>query len=216
MAYMRPEEPVDLPSDGTTVAVQRYLDALAGDPSSDLALRELLGRAARRLESLCGALLHRGYPRLTRAPLGLEAGDVLGAVVERLLKAMREVRPRTVRQFFALANRHIRWELNAAARGLDSGPTAASLEFEERVLAPEVTDSGVPPVLVRLLAAIDGLPEDEREAFDLIRVQDLTQAEAAGVLGVSTKTVQRRLQSAMVLLEESVGEIRPDGETSTG
>ena len=34
------------------------------------------------------------------------------AVVERLLKGMRSIHPRTVRQFFALANQHMRWELN--------------------------------------------------------------------------------------------------------
>jgi RNA polymerase sigma-70 factor (ECF subfamily) len=32
---------------------------------------------------------------------------MLSSVVERLLKAMRQVHPTTVRQFFALANQHI-------------------------------------------------------------------------------------------------------------
>ena len=41
------------------------------------------------------------------------------AVAERLLKAMREARPVNVRQFFALANQHMRWELNDLARRLD-------------------------------------------------------------------------------------------------
>ena len=44
-----------------------------------------------------------------------------------------------------------------------------------------------------MLEAIDRLPEDEREVFGLVRIQGLTQAEAAEVLGVSSKTVQRRL-----------------------
>ena len=51
-----------------------------------------------------------------------------------------------------------------------------------------------------MLAAIDNLPEDEREVFGLVRFQGLTQAEAAEVLGVSTKTVQRRLNRASLLL----------------
>jgi hypothetical protein len=38
-------------------------------------------------------------------------GEVPGAVVERLLKALREARPATVRQFFALVGQHMRWEL---------------------------------------------------------------------------------------------------------
>ena len=66
--------------------------------------------------------------RLTQPPLNLQADELLGAVVERLLKALREVRPRTVRQFFALANQHMRWELNDLARRLDEQPAAVELE----------------------------------------------------------------------------------------
>jgi DNA-directed RNA polymerase specialized sigma24 family protein len=36
-----------------------------------------------------------------------------------------------------------------------------------------------------MLGAIDGPPEDEREVFDLVGLQGLTHAEAAGVVGVS-------------------------------
>ena len=32
----------------------------------------------------------------------------------------------------------------------------------------------------RILEAIESLPEDEREAFDLVRIQGMSQAEAAG------------------------------------
>ena len=52
---------------------------------------------------------------------------MLSAVVERLLKAMRSVHPQTVRQFFALANQHMRWELNDLARRLDEQPTVVEL-----------------------------------------------------------------------------------------
>jgi hypothetical protein len=34
-----------------------------------------------------------------------------------------------------------------------------------------------------MVPAIDALPADEREAFDLVRIQGMTQAEAAQVLG---------------------------------
>jgi hypothetical protein len=46
-------------------------------------------------------------------------------VEERLLKAMREARPRTVRELFALANRHRRWEFSDLARRFDEQPAAA-------------------------------------------------------------------------------------------
>ena len=43
----------------TTAAVQRYLDALAGDAPAEPVVRALLDRAVRRLHELCAALLHR-------------------------------------------------------------------------------------------------------------------------------------------------------------
>src|SRR5205085_9472076 len=114
----------------TTAAVQRFLDELAGlrgDSPAEPVIRDLLATAVHRLQVLCTSLLFRSYPRLTRPPLNLQADEMLGAVVERLLKAMREVRPATVRQFFALANQHMRWELNEMARRLDEQPVGVEL-----------------------------------------------------------------------------------------
>ena len=69
----------------------------------------------------------------------------------------------------------------------------------------------------RMLRAIDGLPEDEREVFDLVRIQGLTQAEAAGVVGVSVKTVQRRLNRARRPAGgASWTDLRPDVQTGPG
>ena len=134
---------------------------------------------------------------------------MLGAVVERLLKALREVRPGTVRQFFALASRHMRWELNDMARRLDEQPAAVELR-EGLVPAPASSGSGLTPDGRRMLEAIANLPGDEREAFDLVRIQGLSQAEAAQVLGVSAMTVNRRLNRGLQLLAEALGDLRPD------
>jgi RNA polymerase sigma factor (sigma-70 family) len=194
--------------DHTTTAVQRYLDALAGDAPADPIIRALLDRAVGRLEMLCASMLYRSYPRLTRPPLGLEADEVLGAVVERLLKAMREVRPGTVREFFALANQHMRWELNDLARRLDEQPSAFELR-EDLVPEPASSSSVLTPDGRCIVAAIDHLPPDEREAFDLVRIQGLTQVEAAEVLGVSAKTVQRRLNRSLLLLAKELDHLRP-------
>jgi RNA polymerase sigma-70 factor (ECF subfamily) len=195
----------------TTAVVQRYLDELVGDSPAEPIVRVLLDRAVRRLHLLCATLLHRSYPRLTQPPLNLQADELLGAVAERLLKALREVRPRTVRQFFALANQHMRWELNDLARRLDEQPAAVELR-EGLVPAPASSGSGLTPAGRRMLEAIGELPEGEREAFDLVRVQGMTQAEAAQVLGVSPVTVKRRLNRGLRLLTEKLGDLRPSGE----
>jgi RNA polymerase sigma-70 factor (ECF subfamily) len=192
----------------TTAAVQRYLDALAGDQPAEPILRALLDRAVRRLHVLCANLLYRRYPRLTMPPLSLQPDELLGAVVERLLKALRAVHPRNVRQFFALVNQHMRWELNDLARRLDEQPGFVELDAE-RVQDPPSSGSSLTPNSRRMLEAIDRLPEEEREVFDLLRIQGLTQVEAAEVLGVSAKTVQRRLNRALLLLARELEDLRP-------
>jgi RNA polymerase sigma-70 factor (ECF subfamily) len=192
----------------TTAAVQRYLDELAGDAPAEPVIRALLDRAVRRLHQLCVTLLHRSYPRLTRPPLNLRADEMLSAVVERLLKALGQARPANVRQFFALAGQHMRWELNDMARRLDEQPKVVELT-DGLLPTPPGTDSGLTPDARRMLEAIDRLPEGEREVFDLVRIQGMSQAEAAKVLGVSPMTVMRRLNRGLQLLTATLEDLRP-------
>jgi RNA polymerase sigma-70 factor (ECF subfamily) len=67
-------------NDQTTAVVQRYLGELAalrGDSPAEPIVRELLPGSVHRLQlqALCGALLHRSYPRLTRPPVQRRAKD---------------------------------------------------------------------------------------------------------------------------------------------
>ena len=200
----------------TTAAVQNYLDQLVGvggDSPADPIIRSLLARAVQRLQVLCASLLHRGYPRLARPPLNLQTDEVLGAVVERLIKAMRETRPQTVRQFFGLANQHIRWELNDLARRLDEQTPPIKLPNEVAAVPPS-SGSGLSSNARRMLDAIDNLPEDEREVFGLVRIQGMSQVEVAALLDVSAKTVQRRLNRGLILLTESLADLRVENEPS--
>jgi RNA polymerase sigma factor (sigma-70 family) len=181
---------------------------LAGEAPADPIVRALLDRAVRRLHQLCATLLYRSYPRLTRPPLNLQADEMLSAVVERLLKALREARPKNVRQFFALAGQHMRWELNDLARRLDEQSRAVELN-DDLLPAPASSDSGLTPNSRRMIEAISGLPDAEREAFDLVRIQGMTQNEAGRVLGVSAMTVKRRLDRSLRLLAERLSDLRP-------
>jgi RNA polymerase sigma-70 factor (ECF subfamily) len=194
----------------TTVIIQRYLDALPEDPAAEPIVRELLERAAGRLRLLCATFLYKSYPRLARPPVNLETDELLGGVVAGLLTALRTTRPPTVRQFFALANQHMRWQLNDLARRLDQRPGAAALPESGVAAPPASTASGLSPDGRRMLGAIEDLPEDEREIFDLVGIQGLTHAEVAAVVGVSEKTVQRRLNRARLLLAERLADLRPD------
>jgi len=195
----------------TTIAVQGYLGQLAqledGAPADPI-IRALIDRSVTRLHLLCRTMLARSYPRLARPPLNLQSDEMLSAVVDRLLRAMREYRPTTVRQFFALANQHIRWELNDLARRLDEHAPAMELQ-DGLVPAPGGSVSQLTPNALRMLQAIDALPDEEREVFSLVRIQGMPHAEVADLLGASTKTVQRRLNRALTILADRLSDLDP-------
>jgi RNA polymerase sigma-70 factor (ECF subfamily) len=183
----------------TTASVERYLVALHGDEDPDPIIRALLARAANRLQALCTNMLRRQYPRLMRGPAFVQEEEALSLLVERLLKAMRQVKPVTVRAFFALANKHLRWELNEFVRHLDSHPGA--LPLPDDIPAESSSEVSTEAASIKqILAAIERLPEEQREVFSLIHIQGLTHAETADVLGLSTKTVQRRLHESVSAL----------------
>lgn len=196
----------------TTIAVQGYLAQLArvesGSPPDPI-IRALLDRSVSRLHHLCGALLARSYPRLARPPLNLQAEEMLSAVVDRLIRALQEVRPTTVRQFFALANQHMRWELNDLARHLDERVMVMELQ-EALVPAPRNSASQLSPDALRMLQAIESLPEEEREVFSLVRIQGMTHGEVADMLQTSTKTIQRRLNKALIILASTLSDLNPN------
>jgi RNA polymerase sigma factor (sigma-70 family) len=200
----------------TTAVVQRYLKELAdlrGDAPAEPIVRELLASAVNRLQMLCSTLLHRSYPRLTRPPLNLQIDEMLSCVVERLIKALREVRPTTVRQFFALASQHMRWELNDMARRLDKQVPVQPLRDSLTPSAPQSSGSRLSANANRMLDAIEKLPDEEREVFSLVRIQGMTHNEAADVLDVSPATINRRLNRGVALLAKQLADLHPQSKS---
>ena len=97
------------------------------------------------------------------------------------------------------------------ARRLDEQPAAEELR-DESVPAPASSSSGLTPDGRRILAAVDQLPEGEREAFDLVQIQGLSQAEAARLLEVSVATVNRRVNRSLRLLTATLADLYPGEE----
>jgi RNA polymerase sigma factor (sigma-70 family) len=73
---------------------------------------------------------------------------------------------------------------------------------------PQSSASQLNPNTRRILEAIETVPDDEREVFDLVRIQGMRQPEAAEVLAVSVKTVQRRLNRGPMLLTEKLSDLQ--------
>jgi RNA polymerase sigma-70 factor (ECF subfamily) len=173
----------------------------AGDRA---AADELFRHLGGRLERLARKML-RGFPAVRRWE---GAEDILQNAALRLLRALREVRPASTRQFFALAGLQIRRELldlkdhyqgpeGIGAHHHSAGSAAAPAHepaHEPADPAPgweELEEWGA------FHRQVGALPEEEREVVDLHFYQGLSKAEAAELLGVDARTVQRRWNAAL-------------------
>ena len=92
---------------------------------------------------------------------------------------------------------------------MDMTWSAAAALAESGVVATADSMASLSPDAWGILEVVEGLPEDEREIFDLVGIQGLAHAEAATVVEVSKKTVQRRLNRARLLLAERLADLRP-------
>jgi len=199
-----------------TAQIQGWIDRLrAGDES---ARKELLTCACQRLERLTRKML-RDFPRVKRWE---ETADVLQNAALRLLRTLQDVVPKDVREFFRLASLNIRRELLDLAKhyGGPEGQGAHHATWQpgdNTRAGPDAwepaDESADPTRLARwseFHQKIETLPEDEREVFDLVWYQGLSQAEAAELLQVSERTIKRRWQSARLKLHELLQGESPD------
>jgi RNA polymerase sigma-70 factor (ECF subfamily) len=60
----------------------------------------------------------------------------------------------------------------------------------------------------RLQAAITAMPDTQREAFLMNRIDQLSYAEIAERLGISVKAVEKRMHLALLFLKEKVEELQ--------
>jgi RNA polymerase sigma-70 factor (ECF subfamily) len=183
-----------------TSELHRLLTRLqAGDRA---AWDELYAHTETRLYALARRMLH-GYPGVRRFE---DTSDVLQNATLRLLHALRAVRPGSVREFFALAGTQLRREL-LDMKGHYFGPQGAATHMAAPVggsnpdPAATAADAGPTPAELEEWAEfhrqIEGLPAEERAVVDLHFYQGLSKAEAAEVLGVDARTVQRRWNAAL-------------------
>jgi RNA polymerase sigma factor (sigma-70 family) len=183
--------------------------------------QELLPRAVAGDDAAVDALLRYYGERLTiltRRMLGdfarvrrwAETDDVLQNAMIRLLGAVREVKPKTPRDFLALATLQIRRELIDLVRHY-YGPEGigARHESDARAESPQAGANERPDTRhepsslaqwTELHEKIGALPDEEREVVGLLFYQGLSQAESAELLNISVRTLQRRWHDALCKL----------------
>jgi RNA polymerase sigma-70 factor (ECF subfamily) len=196
----------------STARIQRCLDRLrAGDEN---ARAELIQVSFRRLFQLTRKLA-RPFPNVKRVE---DTEGIFSLAYERLWTSLHEIVPQTVRQFFALAAKQVRWTLLDLARRARREKDEATVSFDElglRATAGGGLESreGEPErflAWVELHTQVDQLPDDLAEVFSLKYYFDLPHAEAAEVMGVSTKTLGRLWRDARVELHRRLHGLWPD------
>jgi RNA polymerase sigma factor (sigma-70 family) len=199
-----------------TRQIERRLDRLRACDAS--ARDELLNLAYNRLSRLAHKMLC-GYPGVRRWE---QTDDVLQNAMVRLCRALEEVQPASVRSFINLAAVTIRRELidltrhyhgpEGMGRHHNSWDRPGGSAFPLGVSDfPDDTDEPARlAVWTEFHAQVDRLPDAEKEVFNLLWYQDLTQAEAAALLEVTERVVKYRWRSARLKLHERLAGRLPE------
>jgi RNA polymerase sigma-70 factor (ECF subfamily) len=149
-----------------------------------------------------------------------QSDDLLQQALVRLDRSLERSRPPNARSLLQLAALEMRHALIDLARHY-FGPCGPGAQYHSQAAAAGSTNhldgfagmltrpddaAARAELLERLYAAIDKLPDDEREVVDIIGIHELSQAEAAAILGVALKTIGRRWRRARLRLFEMLRE----------
>jgi RNA polymerase sigma factor (sigma-70 family) len=173
------------------------------------AIEAIAARSLRRLEAIARRSV-RTFPHLPA-----DTDDIVQGASLRLHRALLANTPPDSRQLFFLASALIRRELidlkrkHYGPRGIGrnhaSSPRGQSDSHDPLGVAADSTFD--PHKLARwteLHERVAAMPEPLRAVFDLLWYQELTHAQAAEILGISTKSVQRRWRDARLQLHHLV------------
>jgi RNA polymerase sigma factor (sigma-70 family) len=198
--------------DDHSTQIQDCIDRLRSGEAS--ARDDLLAHALDRMTRLTRKML-RDFPEVHRWE---QTDDVIQNAAVRLCRALEEVKPATVAEFFGLAAAQIRRELLDLARRYSGAHGRAARHDVVYPAAGDVgNSSNAPPqpsdtthdpdrlaAWTEFHSQVERLPAEEREAFDLVYYQGLSHAEVAAVVGVSERTSKRRWQAARLRVSDAM------------
>jgi RNA polymerase sigma-70 factor (ECF subfamily) len=179
----------------------------AGDPT---AKNDVLKTAQRKLEVIAQRMLHKS-PSVRR---WAETVDLLQEAMFKLSQAMDKISVADTRAFLGLATTIINRQLIDLARHYKGprGIGANHASDQPRDGQPARYEVGArdedPAELEKwtaLHAAVEMLEYEEREVFGLKFYHNWSTAQVAELLGVSEKTVGRRLKDALESLKKALG-----------
>lgn len=179
----------------TTIMVESWLKPMQNPDSEEgrQARNELIEHSHRRMKAMC----HKMFFASLKSTGVVDWEDVYQEAAIKLWKALADAKPSNVREYFGLATKKIQ---------------EVSIDMCRKFVrdAPIIAPSGgsQSPVTVAMWSefhnAVQQLPDKLRESFELLWYHDLTQKEAAEILGVDESTVKRRYRDAKEQLVDFV------------
>jgi len=196
-----------------TIAVDRCIERLnAGDSQ---VRDELLGLAFERLQRIAKKM-KGSYDRVGRWE---QTDDVVQNASLRLYAALREVQIVDSRHFYRLAALQIRRELIDLCRHYH-GRHGVGANHQTQFLPASADATAVPQLYdvgeqaedpqrmqqwSEFHEAIEQLPDNEREVFEMLWYHELPQEEVANLVGLSVRQVKRIWRSAKLRLHDQLG-----------
>lgn len=170
---------------------------------------ELIAYAEARFRSLASRML-KEFPRVKRWE---QTDDILQTALVKLHGALKNTQPQDRQHFLRLSTLQIRRTLVDLARHYqgagwkieDNAPQDLDATCAPGQDAERFVDTNEPSTLEDWTAfheAVAKLPEQERDVFELLWYQGLSQLEASAVLEVTERTVRRYWTSARLRLSE--------------
>jgi len=203
-------------AENQTILIEGWIARLkTGDAQ---ARKELINCACDRLTRLSRKML-RGFHRVKRWEA---TDDVVQNALMRLYRTLADVQPATAVEFYRLAATNIRRELLDLAKhyygpqGLGANYASVVGDAKEQTGVVEVAaatsaeDDGRLEAWAKFHDQVEQLADEDKEVFDLLWYQQLSQAEAAQLLNISERTVKRRWASARLKLHEALGGQSPE------
>jgi RNA polymerase sigma-70 factor (ECF subfamily) len=204
--------------------MQRLVDRMrAGDAAAS---NELFSRVIARMEGIARRMLRR-FPGVQRWE---DAEDIVQKAAVRLWRALKQIKPDSMRAFYGLAAEQVRRELLDMARHY-YGPLGLGTRHESNlhlensggdlVPRPELAVMGEQPEEAERWAkfheAVAKLKPEEREVFSLTFYHGWGQKDIAELIHKDERTVRRRWRNACLHLNGLLhGQLPPEAETSAG
>lgn len=177
------------------------------------AQEELIAYAEARFRSLASRML-KEFPNVKRWE---QTDDILQTALVKLHGALQNTKPQDRQHFLRLSTLQIRRTLVDLARHYQgagwkiegNSPQDLDATCAPRQDAERFVDTNEPSTLEDWTAfheAVAKLPEQERDVFELLWYQGLSQLEASAVLEVTERTVRRYWTSARLRLSSLLKE----------